>query len=359
MKKKEYFTYFVLLLIVIFLFILLMIVSHYRSHTGNPLPVIPEVPSRVIDESEKVEKSEQEFSSFFETVKNDSTLFRSCIDFNQALNNEEKEVAYSIVTMLNDVTLPSARKKEICRNIYYLDVLYQSNMSNSITGYYENHVIYLNSSTLENRFFSVLGHELLHAISENGNKIGFYDKQSDFGYSFNEGMTQLLAEEYFGDVPGASYPEEVLFMKLFLELSSSSFGFMSYLSGDIDSMINQLLLENKSLTKGEVIAYIEAIDNWKNEKITLSEVLEQYQIIYQKIYHRDPLNDKIIRAYFSLLGEPIEEKYEINKYYFNSFLKQENPNAHLITKRKVLENGNYHWKIVEETITNKNRFLNE
>lgn len=309
---------------------------------------------RIIDNSEYIEKDEVEFQKWINDNYSNKNFYLSCITKNKALSSEEIEVLKTINTFLNEQKVSTEIKKQVCMNTYKLDIYYKSNISDSITGYYENDIIYLNQGKVEDRYFQILGHELFHAISSNSSKntVGFYQKDTNVGYLLNEGITQLLTEEYYAESPFTIYKDEVVFAKMLLEIVSAKKVLNAYLEGDIEILINDLE-KSTAVNREEFLDFVSAIDNYKDSEDGIDKVISSYKILYKKINKKSYSNDKVIKAYLYLLGRSDSlklEVYDITSYYFSNSLKKEYPYPIVKIKQLVEEKGKTKIKIIEEVI---------
>lgn len=356
-RRKDFIIDSFLSIIVTTLIILLFFVYKNRFIDKNKSeyePVQNVVVDRIVDNSEPVVKDTLEFQKWIDDNYSKNDFYLPCIEKNDDLSSEEKDVLKTIDTFLKEQKVSTEIKKKVCMNTYKLDINYKSNISDLITGYYENDVIYLNQGKLEDRYFQILGHELFHAIGSNTekNSVGLYQKDSGVGYLLNEGITQLLTEEYYADGPFVIYKEEVVFAKMLLEIVSSKEVLKAYLQGDIN-ILTDYLVSNTTVTKEEFLDFVSAVDNYKDSEDGIHSAVNAYKILYKKIKNKSYNNDKVIKAYLYLLGETSDEDleiYDITSYYFNSSLKKEYPYPIVKIKQLVEENGKTKIKIIEEVI---------
>ena len=254
---------------------------------------------------------------------------------NNRLREEDKEKIYNLIGLIEDNNyidkdkayrdLSKVRIRRIERDSQLDDfVLAQYMFPANIIDIYEDSIDHL-------CFF----HELIHCIF-------FNETSKDLPAFFVEGITQILACEYFSELPYMetnSYVYEVIINKILCELTSTDCVLKAYSTGDINYVTSELA-KNSSYSLEEINALINEIDTLFNteyfEEETYNNTLSLFEDLYN--YKKDDENfDKLqylylINLYKSLNAEnryysyfdTIEEFGTTDKVYFNSKLKKDN-----------------------------------
>lgn len=165
-------------------------------------------------------------------------------------------------------------------------------------------IIYFNIHT-----FKVTNHEILHLSSvENKNHNKYFTP-------LNEGYTQLLAERYFNENIGKSYPFEVLILKNIENILGRDFLEGEYFKGNFKEALKEL-------------NNCESVSNVEDMIINIRQIFE----IEQSIKSYSDLEKNIINLQKKLL--------EVGNILFSCLKNKIKNTDNLIEKLKILNNSN-------------------
>ncbi len=166
--------------------------------------------------------------------ENTNYLLLNAIICNENLTDEEKDFCCQYIDMFNDN--PYLDKERVYHTLLNLDISYKNRpyiYDDSIEGVYIDSLksigVFVNDP--EKR---VLGHELVHSICANDGCLPKF---------FNEGMTELLANEYFSDSPFLefkNYPFEIYAVKMLCDTAGSDVVLKAYTTGDMTGVYETL-----------------------------------------------------------------------------------------------------------------------
>lgn len=225
---------------------------------------------------------------------------------NENLDEEEKDVFYRIIQIIKEN--PYINKEEAYHSLLNVDVLHKirpyflSKNTEGIYSYnYESIGIFVDDPE-----YRVLIHEIIHCVFEN-------DKTINLPTYFKEGVTELLANEYFSNKPFVemqNYPFEVSIIKMLCEVSSVDAVLEAYSTGDM------------SIIAKEIAKYSYDETEAMNALNTIDLMMKQYN---------DPKEngeldkEKLINGFIPLFRSVIEAKYEPEEhsrisYFYNEIL---------------------------------------
>ncbi len=194
------------------------------------------------DVDEMVRRLEDSFGVKVSEDNKDELLMLYSIFDNSSLSNAEKNTFYGYYSIILDN--PYLNREEAYRSLSKVKIDYtdrDSNVSESVQGEYEfkDYTIYVYDKDYTN---TVLLHEGIHCIFTNSKTAGLPTY-------FNEGMTELLANEYFSFDPfyeGVHYPYEVAYVKMLSELVGSDTVLKAFSTGDFSLISNAVQKYNNT-----------------------------------------------------------------------------------------------------------------
>ena len=277
-------------------------------------------PTMVVTESTE----ENEFSTNFVDKKLSSSDFYKELYNNS--DNEKKEILNLTKLAIRDNN-DYLDQKDILNSFSSLKIVITSNdklltnTSDNIIGRYdqETNTLYLKEGLDEDVFNTTIFHEFLHFLSKSGFVYTSFNKNGYIGDALNEGMTQLLVNEYFKNQLFV-YSNEVSITKALVEMVGSDFMRECYFSHDLDSLIDEL---SKYVSHEDVISLLKNMDN---AKIAYNdEDIDNYDSfnrkcwdiignIYMNKFGKDIEKDRLMMAYKE--GTSFDSVVSVSKKYF-------------------------------------------
>ena len=154
-------------------------------------------------------------------------------------------------------------------------------------------------NVIHNSYEYILLHEITHSLC--------MPIVSSLGYRYQEGMTELLTQEYYPPSTGVAYNDAVIATKILIEILGEEKMISSYFNGDIFS-VTKALAEIYG-TEVDAIRLISLIDlqvenciNGKSDKNRMEvnpkikEMLEKY---YESKYDKPMSEDMLIQVYLA------------------------------------------------------------
>jgi len=264
----------------------------------------------------------------FSTIVVDKKLSSS--DFYKELYNnsddEKKEILNLTKLVIRDNN-DYLDQKDILNSFSSLKIVITSNdrlltnTSDNIIGRYdqETNTLYLKEGLDEDVLNTTIFHEFLHFLSKSGFVSTSFNKNGYIGDALNEGMTQLLVNEYFQNQLFV-YSNEVSITKAIVEIVGSDFMRECYFSHDLDSLINEL---SKYVSYEEVISLMKNMDNTKvayndNDRDNYDSFNRNcWDIIgniYMNKFGKDMEKDRLMMAYKD--GTSFDSVVSVSKKYF-------------------------------------------
>lgn len=239
--------------------------------------------------------------------------------------------------------------------VYTSDDKLLANTSNDIIGRYdpETNTMYLKEGLDENLVYTTIFHEMLHFFSNSGFAFITDDNNGYIGDALNEGMTQVLVNEYFKNQVFV-YSNEVSMTKALIEMFGSDFMRKCYFSHDLDSFINEV---SKYSSYEDAISLLKNMDNAKvayndddreNYDIFNSRCWDIIGTIYSNKYGVNMETDKLMMSYkegslYDLVVS-VSKKYfkdnESNSYKINYYSLDEDV-CYLIDSCLICEDDRY------------------
>ena len=277
-------------------------------------------PTMVVAESTE----ENEFSTNFVDKKLSSSDF-----YKELYNNsddEKKEILNLTKLVIRDNN-DYLDQKDILNSFSSLKIVITSNdklltnTSDNIIGRYdqETNTLYLKEGLDEDVLNTTIFHEFLHFLSKSGFVSTSFNKNGYIGDALNEGMTQLLVNEYFKNQLFV-YSNEVSITKALVEMVGSDFMRECYFSHDLDSLIDEL---SKYVSHEDVISLLKNMDNAKiayndedrdNYDSFNRKCWDIIGNIYMNKFGKDIEKDRLMMAYKE--GTSFDSVVSVSKKYF-------------------------------------------
>ena len=235
-------------------------------------------------------------------------LLLNAIHCNDNLTDDEKEFCCGFIDMFNDN--PYLDKERVYHSLLNLDISYKNRpyiYDDSVEGVYIDKFksigIFVNDPDK-----AVLGHEVIHCICANDGCLPTF---------FVEGMTELLANEYFSDSPFIefkNYPFEIYAVKMLCDTAGSDVVLKAYTTGDMNLIYEALA------------SYSGTLDDAK-KAIGIFEKL--FLFLDGKCENLNFNNDEMTNDLFFYLNNVANAKYGDNtdefnfdrsSYYYNQIL---------------------------------------
>ena len=241
-------------------------------------------------------------------TKEDNAIVLDAVIENENLSKDEKEILYNYVDLLEDN--PYLNKSNTYNNLEDLDIIYDkdADYGKDVMGVYDNTP---NAITIieESENQDTIHHELVHCIYSQNT----YNRLPVF---FNEGMTELLTNEYFAEDPfkeEVSYPYEITMVKMLCELVGEDVVLESYTKKDIKILENKLGEVTNLCNPHEFINYIDSVmTSLEKDKKVDEEKLSSIVDVFDRYYENYP-----------------EDSIEYKMYKYNTktlkYLKYDNP----------------------------------
>ena len=235
-------------------------------------------------------------------------LLLNAICCNDNLTEEEKEFCSQFMDVFNDN--PYLDKERVYHSLLNLDIsyknrpyIYEDNVEGVYVDSYKSIGIFIDDK--DNR---VLGHELIHCICANDGNLPRF---------FVEGMTELLANEYFASSPFVefkNYPFEIYAVKMLCDTAGADVVLEAYTTGNMDLVYEALA------------SYSGTVDDAKRA-IDIMDKLISY--LDGKTDEVDFDNDQMTDELFMYLNSVANNKYgddpevfnfDRSSYYYNQIL---------------------------------------
>ena len=245
------------------------------------------------DELVKILESESGRSN----VDNERDLILTAVINNPNLDEYEKQTIYSLIDLIEDN--PYINKKTAYANLRDLDIINttrEEDIDENTVGRYlpANNTIEIYEEDVDQ---NILRHELIHCIFSNSHTF-------ILPRYFNEGVTELLVDEYFTENPfveDTSYPYEITMIKILCEMVGTDTVLETYSTGDMSIIYNKL---TEIMDKESARDYLDLINKMFEDYIDEGKV------------SLDDMSSflSMTNSYFSLKdGNTFNEAYEYNK----------------------------------------------
>ena len=284
--------------------------------------------------------------------------------YKELYNNSDSEFKKEILDLTKIAIKDNGNyidQEDIINKFSQLDFVYTSNdelltnTSDDIIGRYdpETNTIYLKEGLDEDVLYTTIFHEMLHFFSNSGFTSLAIDKKGYIGDALNEGMTQLLVNEYYNNQLFV-YSNEVSFTKALIEIVGNDFMREAYFSHDLDSLINEL---SKYSSYNDAISLLKNMDNAKvayndddreNYNVFSGRCWDIIETIYFNKYGIDMEKDKLMMSYKEGTSYDsvvsVSKKYYIdnkNDSYMVSYYYVEEDVGYLIDRELINEEDRY------------------
>lgn len=284
--------------------------------------------------------------------------------YKELYNNSDSEFKKEILDLTKIAIKDNGNyidQEDIINKFSQLDFVYTSNdelltnTSDDIIGRYdpETNTIYLKEGLDEDVLYTTIFHEMLHFFSNSGFTSLAIDKKGYIGDALNEGMTQLLVNEYYNNQLFV-YSNEVSFTKALIEIVGNDFMREAYFSHDLDSLINEL---SKYSSYNDAISLLKNMDNAKvayneddreNYSVFSRRCWDIIETIYFNKYGIDMEKDKLMMSYKEGTSYDsvvsVSKKYYIdnkNDSYMVSYYYVEEDVGYLIDRELINEEDRY------------------
>ena len=154
-------------------------------------------------------------------------------------------------------------------------------------------------NVIHNSYEYILLHEITHSLC--------IPVDSSLGYRYQEGMTELLTQEYYPPSAGVAYNDTVIATKILIEILGEEKMISSYFNGDV-SPITKALAEIYG-TEDDAIRLISLIDlqvencinkkSDKNPKEVNPKIKEMLETYYEAKYDKPMSENILIQAYLA------------------------------------------------------------
>lgn len=196
--------------------------------------------SKLVASSEEVDRIVENLEDVLDVEICEEEVDEYCllnaILLNKNLSDSDKEFFYKYIDLFLDN--PYLNKEDVYYSLLNLDISYMErpmNVSENVAGDFDNRKKFIRIF-YDNVRRTTLAHEGVHCLYYN-------DKTSSLPTYFVEGMTELLANEYFDNNPLVevnSYCFEVACCKLLCELTSPDIVLKSFTLGDMSFIISDM-----------------------------------------------------------------------------------------------------------------------
>lgn len=223
-------------------------------------------------------------------------LLLNAIHCNENLTDDEKDFCCGFIDMFNDN--PYLDKERVYHSLLNLDISYKNRpyiYDDSVEGVYIDKFKSI-GIFVDDPDKAVLGHEVIHCICANDGCLPTF---------FVEGMTELLANEYFSESPFIefkNYPFEIYAVKMLCDTAGSDVVLKAYTTGDMNLVYEALA------------SYSGTVDDAK-KAIGIFEKL--FLFLDGKSENLNFNNDEMTNDLFFYLNSVANAKYGDNTEEFN------------------------------------------
>lgn len=223
-------------------------------------------------------------------------LLLNAIHCNDNLTDDEKEFCCGFIDMFNDN--PYLDKERVYHSLLNLDISYKNRpyiYDDSVEGVYIDKFKSI-GIFVDDPDKAVLGHEVIHCICANDGCLPTF---------FVEGMTELLANEYFSESPFIefkNYPFEIYAVKMLCDTAGSDVVLKAYTTGDMNLIYEALASYSGTLDDAK-----KAIDIFEKLFLFLDGKSENLNFN----------NDEMTNDLFFYLNNVANAKYGDNTEEFN------------------------------------------
>ena len=217
---------YIAIMILTLLYMNIMYIPHYRFMDNDNLFSKDGVSISEEEVNDICKVLESEFGIDLDE-ENDNSLLLNAIYCNDNLTDSEKDFCSQYIDLFNDN--PYLDKERVYHSLLNLDIsnkrrpyTYDKNVEGVYVDKYKSIGIFV-----DDKDNAVKAHELIHCICANDGSLPKF---------FSEGMTELLANEYFSSNPFLelkNYPFEIYAVKMLCDIAGSDAVLRSYTTGDM------------------------------------------------------------------------------------------------------------------------------
>lgn len=308
----------------------------------------------LIPNNYKLQKKDPNFS--FKTPKSKQELFVKAINNNTSLNNFQKEELTKLKDYLTENPYINQNHASYLLENFKIRTISKDELSEiGASAYYDsrNNTVYVDKENYG------IYHECLHMLTDyclslkelssiskmegqsffafynnRANKMfctGLWDAEREIGRGLNEGMTALLAHEYFGEMK-CVYNYEQTLLKMLCEIIEPSKVLEAYSNANIDIIINELTQvdgnENQAIDfvkEIDAIYYLNGASEDDNpyEEIQI-HVTKAIEILdkYHKAKNGVSLNENKTLFTYKVAMDGMYGFYVVKGYFSNTYKEQ-------------------------------------
>ena len=213
-----------------------------------------------------VGKLQNEFNIVCEKDKIDELLMLNSIFENNNLDENTKNLFYEFYPIIEDCTY--MLRNEAYKSLLKVEVIYKGrdeDISSTVMGDYSYKEEIINIYKDNDEDNKVLTHEGIHCMFSN-------EVTNNLPRYFQEGMTQLIRNEYFSDDPFCEfefYAYEVAYVKMLCELLGNNLVLKAFCTGDFSVITNYM-------------------DKYNDNELSSNEILNIYE---DSFYHFEKNTD--------------------------------------------------------------------
>lgn len=251
-------------------------------------------------------KLEEEFGIDLED-DNDNSLLLNAVYCNENLSDEEKAFCCKYIDLFKDN--PYLDKGRVYHALLNVDISYKNRpyiYEDTVEGVYIDDYKSI-GIFVEDSDKNVLAHELIHCICANSGNLPTF---------FVEGMTELLANEYFSDNPFLefkNYPYEVYVVKMLCDTAGTDAVLKAYTTGDMTPVYESL-----AESYGSVEDAKKAIDIFNDFFLFVNGDKDTFDYSGEEL-----TNDALLYLHNvndARYGDGEELKYERASFYYNEIM---------------------------------------
>lgn len=278
--------------------------------------------------------------------KDELYLFNSIYN-NKNLNQDQKNVFYGFYSVVDDIV--NINKDLAYDSFSKVTVNYverDKDVLENVLGDYDYNTCRINIYT-DDKDNKVLLHEGIHCLLYNSKSV-------NLPRALIEGMTELITNEYFSDVPfyeGSTYPLEISYVKMLCELVGTDIVLDACTSGNYSLIYREMDKYNKSdFSSYKVLDIYEDalynIDNLGSSYYSNEDRRKAYNIIGDIYNNRGDNSNSVEFNYLHELSSACFEEdatgffseyifyYGIlEKAYVSNYLKKEFPNPVIVPEK--------------------------
>lgn len=306
--------------------------SEENIYAGNELVVSDD------DVDKMISGIEEELGVKIADEDYDTYCLLNAILENENLSDEEKEVFYRVDKVIKDN--PYINKEAAYKSLLNVDVSYKKRplvFDKTTEGVYSSEYESI-GIFVKDPEYRVLLHEIIHCIFDN-------EKTAFLPQYFKEGMTELLANEYFSDNPfleAVNYPFEISVIKMLCEVSSPDAVLEAYSTGNMSVIAKEIAKISHDFDGAmEALDNVDTLMRQHNEEVPVEEMVD---------------TNTLLNGFIPLFRAVVEAKYEVEDHARVSYFYNEILMANILDEKPY---DKYVDDIVEFGLDNKAYFSSE